>query len=501
MLTVLAASETTPGITGYTTRELRRIFREHRGLELPAVATLFGALPRGQDAIVLGTAADNPAAAALVADGFLSAPASPQGYAMRCAPHPADPQHGLLAIVGTDAAGALYALRDLEHYELSHLRFENGRFAAEPFTRCDYPRLQYRGHWTWGCNLPDKPAWIENLSRWKLNELIHWDNFPPADARQYVAFAHERGVRIVWGFGWGWVPAWNFTLPLEFDHGTGQGVEMCASSEFNRAFFRREIRRKIREDYAPTGCDGVYFQAFTECPKCQCPRCAQRTMGELMLAFVNPIVADIKAEFPGLWVSCGIHHDFGDFAYLKDLDPRCNIYWENCVSGTSVRGDGEDFGYIYKSIPYGHGYSQTCPADPLYTEASLAEWMQGNAGAYTVAGGLADHCQYLRFLQDWGRRFLGKPSAARHASVVADHSVFCRRTPFPHVALAEAQWNPDLDTAATVDGILRFLGTYETVARTPDSGRRRRDPGGKPPWLCGPDDATGEAVAREGHTA
>ncbi len=29
----------------------------------------------------------------------------------------------------------------------------------------------------------------------------------------------------------------------------------------------------MHKDYAPTGCDGIYFQAFTECPKCQCPRC------------------------------------------------------------------------------------------------------------------------------------------------------------------------------------------------------------------------------------
>lgn len=454
---------------------------------------------RGQDVIVFGAAADNPVAATLLARGFLPAPTQPQGYAMRCSPHPADPRHWLLAIVGSDQAGVLYALRDLEHYELGHFHQDGGRLLAAPFTRCDYPRLAYRGHWTWGCNMPDKLAWIENMSRWKLNELIHWDNFPPARAREYVDFAHERGVRVIWGFGWGWCPTWNFTLPPEFDHGQGDGVEMCASSEFNREFFRREILRKIREEYAPTGCDGIYFQAFTECPKCQCPRCAERTMGELMLGLVNPIVEDIKREFPALWISCGIHHDFGDFSYLQQLDPRCNIYWENCASGTSVRGDDEDFGYIYKSIPYGHGYSQTCPADPPYTEASLQEWMHSNASNYAIAGGLASHYQYMRFLQDWGRRFLGKPSTHKHASVVADHAVFCRRTPFPHVALAEAQWNPDLDTPRTVDGILNFLGMRETVAGTPETGMPMHDPCGKPPWLCDPDEDTGVMAAREGH--
>jgi hypothetical protein len=221
-------------------------------------------------------------------------------------------------------------------------------------------------------------------------------------------------------------------------------------------------------------------------------------MGELMLRFVNPIVDDIKREFPHLWISCGIHHDFGDFTHLKDLDPRCNIYWENCISGTSVRGEDEDFGYLHKSMPYGHGFSRTCPADPPYTEDSLREWMHGNADRYVVPGGLPDHGRYLCGLQDWARRFLGKRSPHKHAGVVADHAVFCRRAPFPHVALAEAQWNPDLDTAKTVDGILTFLGLREIVERTPESRQPWHDPSGRPPWLW--DAPDGSPVVRESHS-
>ncbi len=332
------------------------------------------------------------------------------------------------------------------------------------------------------------------MSRWKLNELIHWDNYPPARAKEYVAFAHARGVRLIWGFGWGWCPEWNYLLPADFDHGQGDGVEMCGSSETNLGFFRREIARKVRDIYAPTGCDGIYFQAFTECPKCQCPRCGSRTMGELMLRFVNPIIDDLRREFPQLWIGCGIHADFGDYSYLKDLDPRCSIIWENCEAGTSVRGADEDFGYIYKSIPYGHGYGKDCPADPEFTEQSLQAWMLSNAADFLVEGGLDDHCRYMRNLQSWARRFLAKPSCQKHASVVADHSVFCRRTPFPHAALAEAQWNPDLDTVEVVNGILASLGMRDAVAQAPAAAQLPRDMGGKPPWLV-PD----YAVPREGH--
>ena len=493
MIHVIAPAETTTGIEGYASRELRRVFREHLGIELPACQSGPDMPDEAADGIVLGTAGNNEALRRLLAEGFLPAPTHAQGYSLCCAPRPGHPGHWLLAIAGADPAGALYALRDLEHYHLAAFHPDGGRLAAEPFARQDYPRIAHRGHWVWGCNMPDKPAWLENMSRWKLNELIHWDNYPPEKARDYVDFAHERGIRVVWGFGWGWVPAWNYTLSADFDHGVGDGVEMCGSSPANRQFFRREIARKVRERYAPTGCDGIYFQAFTECPKCQCPRCASRTMGELMLEFVNPIVDDLKREFPSLWLSCGIHHDFGDFSYLQGLDPRCNIYWENCESGTSVRGEDEDFGYIYKSIPYGHGFSGTCPADPPYTEASLQAWMDENAESYIVPGGRATHIRYVTHLQRWARRFLGKPSAQTHASVVADHAVFCRRTPFPHVALAEAQWNPDADPGTLTDGLLSVLGLRDTVLPTPDTATPLHDPSGKPPWLCADD------VAREGH--
>jgi len=490
---IIAPTETT-GIAGYTSRELQRMFRAQLNGDLPACRPAAALSSAAADVIVLGTPGTNEALRGLLREGFLPAPAQAQGYTLRCAPHPRHPHRWLLAIAGADPAGALYAVRDLEHYHLAAFHPADGRLTAEPFAREDYPRIAHRGHWVWGCNMPDKPAWIEQMSRWKLNELIHWDNFPPAKAREYVAFAHERGVRVSWGFGWGWVPAWNYALPADFDHGVGDGVEMCGSNPANLQFFRREILRKVREVYAPTGCDGIYFQAFTECPKCRCPRCADRTMGELMLEFVNPIVDAVKREFPSLWISCGIHHDFGDFSYLKQLDPRCNIYWENCEAGTSVRGENEDFGYLYKSIPYGHGYSADCPADPPYTEASLQAWMAANAQQYVIPGGRDTHIQYLTFLQQWTRRFLGKRSGNTHAGVVADHAVFCRRTPFPFVALAEAQWNPDGDADAIVDGLLAYLGIRDTVLQTPDPDIPLRDMGGKPPWLC-----ADTASAREGH--
>jgi len=441
------------GITAYTNTEVQRIFLEHLKVKLEPSEKP----DRAHDLIALGTVRNNRWIKRLVDKGFVRDIETAQGYSMRCAPDPRNKDRWILAILGADECGVLYGLRDLEHYYLKHFKISQGKLRADSFAVADYPRIEYRGHWVWGCNMPDKKAWMENMSRWKLNELIHWDNYPPKKAKEYVDFAHSRGIRVIWGFGWGWNPDWNFAIPAEFDHGMGKGVQMCGSSEFNRDYFQREILRKVRELYVPSGCDGIYFQAFTEVPKCQCQSCNSKSKGQIMLEFVNPIVAAIKKEFPDLWISCGVHANLGYYAEMKELDPRCNIYWENCDSGTSIRGEYEDFGYINKTLPYAHGFSKTCPADPAYTEASLQAWMRENQKRYTLAGTLDSYDAYMRTLQQWGRNFLGKKSVDKHGSTVADHSVFCRRTPFMHIALAEAQWNPDMDTEARVDAIVDFL--------------------------------------------
>ena len=435
----------------YAESELARVLAQLCGLPVEVDP----AAEPGDDTgcVVIGTVDSNPLIARLISDRLLEAETRPQGYSIRCGAQAGGAGGDLLVIAGADDAGVLYAVRDLEHFERGRIAASRGRLACAPFARREFPRIEHRGHWVWGCHMPDKKAWLDNMSRWKLNELIHWDNEPPARAAEYVEHAHSRGIRVAWGFGWGWAPDWNFDLPDEFDRGTGDGVLMCGSSQFNREFFRREIPARVRQVYVPTGCDGIYFQSFTETPICQCRRCHGKTMGQLMLDFVNPIVDAIKAEFPQLWISCGIHADFGTYDELVDLDPRCNIYWENCDSGTSLRGEDEDFGYINKSIPYAHGFSDDCPADPDYTEESLQEWMRNSEKLYALPESRESHYTYMESLQGWGSRFLDKRSSHKHSSCVADHSVFCRQTPFIHVAYAEALWNPERNTRETVDAI------------------------------------------------
>ena len=79
--------------------------------------------------------------------------------------------------------------------------------------------------------------------------------------------------------------------------------------------------------------------------------------------------------------------------------------------------------------------------------------MRNSEKLYALPESRESHYTYMESLQGWGSRFLDKRSSHKHSSCVADHSVFCRQTPFIHVAYAEALWNPERNTRETVDAI------------------------------------------------
>jgi len=109
------------GIEVYTCREVQRVFQEHLNVQTACTVTVDGDVPPGPvGAVAIGTPQNNPAVRRLVEEGFLVQEMHPQGYSMKCAPHPRNADIWLLAIVGADRRGTLYGARDLEHYCLTH---------------------------------------------------------------------------------------------------------------------------------------------------------------------------------------------------------------------------------------------------------------------------------------------------------------------------------------------------------------------------------------------
>lgn len=79
--------------------------------------------------------------------------------------------------------------------------FETG-FA--PMDETSSPSVARRGLWTWGHVIYDYRGYLTNMARLKLNELVIWNDFAPLNADEIVAFAHGLGIRIIWGYSWGW---------------------------------------------------------------------------------------------------------------------------------------------------------------------------------------------------------------------------------------------------------------------------------------------------------
>jgi len=234
---------------------------------------------RTHNLALVGTVDSNGLLADLARDGKLHVPLEEQSYAIKTLPSPFNPKRQVLALAGSDARGALYAARDWEHYchdplvtslaercrPVPHLERPGPHPVAfrAPLPEWDLagsPAVPGRGIWTWGHVVYDVRAFLEHMSRWKMNTLVCWNDFAPVNARQIVEAAHALGIDVVWGYTWCW----------------GEPVDPNDPDQLAR--WRRRIIRTYEEQYAPAGGDGIYFQTFTETDRLHIGR---KTIAEL----------------------------------------------------------------------------------------------------------------------------------------------------------------------------------------------------------------------------
>src|SRR5699024_763285 len=77
------------------------------------------------------------------------------------------------------------------------------------------PKVRRRGLWTWGYVIYDYRRYLANMARLKLNDLVIWMDFAPLNAAEVVACAHQLGIRVIWGYAWGWDTSINVCLSDE----------------------------------------------------------------------------------------------------------------------------------------------------------------------------------------------------------------------------------------------------------------------------------------------
>lgn len=272
----------------------------------------------GNDHIVLlGTRANNKQIDKLVRKGFLKLPGKAEGYAIKAMSNPEAKGNHLIVIAGEDGNGVLYGATDfvekllLKNYvpeDRAKLRVQLDGIKSVEIT--DYPRINNRGIWTWGYVIYDYRRFFENMARLKMNMAVIWNDVPPVNSKEIIAYAHSLGIKVIYGFPWGW------------------GYEAQLNLKPHRDALRKLVVREFKTKYAALGLDGIYFQTLTETTD---KILAGETIASWATMLVNEIAADIFKIDPNLYLQFGLHASavMENYKDLKKLDPRVVIMWEN----------------------------------------------------------------------------------------------------------------------------------------------------------------------------
>ena len=226
-------------------------------------------------------------------------------------------------IVGQDDINLLYAVADFKnvylplalHSNTSNTPyFFNKLFSAplKPYNYSSAPKIRDRGIWLWGHTVFDYRRFIDNMVDLKLNTLIVWNDFLPINLNDIINYAHENGVKIILGFAWGW----------------DQRCDKEGINDENLISLKDSIVKDYKENYKNIGCDGIYFQSFTELAS---DNIGGIRISEAVTKLVNMTADEILKDEPDLYIQFGLHATSVK-DHLDDIakvDPRVTILWED----------------------------------------------------------------------------------------------------------------------------------------------------------------------------
>ncbi len=190
-----------------------------------------------------------------------------------------------------------------------------------------------RGIFTWGFPINDYRQYIKNMARLKLNQLILWNDFVPFNAKEIIDYAHSFGIEIIWGYSWGWD-----VTPENLKPETLKAL-------------KEDAIKTYEESYRPIGCDGIYFQSFTETHNAD--------IGGILIAdavtdFVNDTVAALLEKYPDMRIQFGLHASsvLDHLDSIAGVDKRVEIIWEDYgpfPSGYTPRTNEEEFSKLIET--------------------------------------------------------------------------------------------------------------------------------------------------------
>lgn len=234
-------------------------------------------------------------------------------------------ENDTVMIEGFDDAGVLYGCLDFYNKYIIPCQFddpEKNRGAGHywrnileqpltDFSLISAPSVKNRGIWTWGHVIYDYRSFIDNMVKLKMNLLIVWNDFVPINAKEMIAYAHSCGVKVIWGFAWGW------------DNGC-QNLSLKTLNDQTENIFH-----KFQKEFADLPIDGIYFQSITEVDTEEIDGVS---VADAVTGFVNNTAGLFFAQNPNLELQFGLHATSVKtrLDMIQRVDKRIRIVWEDC---------------------------------------------------------------------------------------------------------------------------------------------------------------------------
>lgn len=272
-----------------------------------------------KNAFLVGCYADSPKIQSLVNEDEVPN----GGYLVKVVKNPDDEEGRLVILTAHDDLSVFYAVVSfLDDYTTKYAPYHGSNptpslIFDSPLTECSYaevPDNKKRSIFTWGHSFNNYRQYIENMARLKLNEVVLWNDFVPVNIDEIIDYAHSYGIKVLLGYSWGWKEI------------SGKAKEITDES-IERT--KKLIIKEYIEHYKDTGCDGIYFQSFTERRE---ETVAGRSIAALVTDMVNDVAESLWEITPDLRLAFGLHATSVK-SRLDDIarvNPKVEIWWEDC---------------------------------------------------------------------------------------------------------------------------------------------------------------------------
>ena len=267
--------------------------------------------------LLVGTPQENRWIAGFLERGDITLPPDPEGFTIKRLAHPWQAGRSMLIITGPAPVGVLRGVETFNSLvwkaaEPGAPRLDlPGHFTgADRLVQMESPAVAEGGLWTWGYVIYDYRRFLDNMARLKLNCLTVWNDVPPVNCADIITYAHDRGVRLILGFPWGWGMDYNLADPPD------------------RMKIQAQVLDHYQQHIAHLQPDGIYFQTLTEH---HATSLAGRSTAALAGELVNQVAHQLYEISPNLDVRFGLHATSigAHYTDLAALDPRITIVWED----------------------------------------------------------------------------------------------------------------------------------------------------------------------------